>query len=219
MTEQDLNLVPGKEHYAAAYVHGGRLFSYAHQMDAVLEHEPKAVLEVGPGPGMVTAALRAIDIQVTTMDIQPELKPDVVASVTDLPFEDDSFDVSMCCQVLEHLPFDQFVPALTELARVSRKAVVISLPDCSPFFNVRVRVPKLFFYEGQWYCPKHTPEARKVRKLERAGHYWEIGYSETRLGEVRKNIDSVLHISRTWRVPEFFKHRFFELTRWDGPTR
>ena len=118
MPQQDLSRVPGQEHYTAKYVLGGRLFSYAHQMDAVLLHEPKTVLEVGPGPGMVTAALRAIGVQVTTVDIQAELKPDVVASVTDLPFEDNSFDVSMCCQVLEHLPFD-LPTTIEEALRVS----------------------------------------------------------------------------------------------------
>ncbi len=212
MSEQDLNLVPGKEHYAAKYVLGGRLFSYAHQMNAVLEREPRTVLEIGPGPGMVTAALRSIDIDVTTVDIQPELKPDVVASVTELPFADDSFDVSMCCQVLEHLPFDQFLPALKELGRVSRTAVVISLPDCTPHYTLHLRLPKFHRVTYNWSRRVSPSQNAKDAVYKRDGHYWEIGYPGTRLIDLRNILANHIHIDRSWRVPECPYHRFIVLT-------
>ena len=209
MSEQDTSLVPGKSHYAARYVRGGRLFSYAHQMNAVLEHEPKTVLEIGPGPGMVTAALRAIGIAVTTVDIQPELEPDVVASVTNLPFDDDLFDVAMCCQVLEHLPFDQFAPAMTELSRVSRQAVVISLPDCTPFYGLWTRLP-ILGVTGVAGSRNQDPGTEwKHRKFETDGHYWEIGYREVTL---RRLLDTLRNAGfadvKSWRVRENSYHRF-----------
>ena len=42
----------------------------------------------------------------------------------------------LCCQVLEHLAFDQLTPALTEIARVARIGGVISLPDVTPWLGV-----------------------------------------------------------------------------------
>jgi SAM-dependent methyltransferase len=210
MTEQDLNLVPGKAHYAVSYVRGGRLFSYAHQMNAVLEHEPHKVLEVGPGPGMVTAALRAIDIEVLTVDVQAELRPDVVASVTDLPFQDRAFDVAMCCQVLEHLPFDRFVPALKEMGRVSRKAVVISLPDCTPYYEIRLRLPKLRNIFWTRSRQRDRDIAYKARKYEDDGHYWEVGYPEATLAVVEQAISTAgLRLNRSWRFIDNTYHRFF----------
>ncbi len=119
--------VPGRSHYSLQYLRGGRVFSFAHQIDSVLAFEPRSVLEVGVGSGVVTAALRAAGIQVTTLDIQPELKPDLVGSVTDVPAPPDSFDVVLCCQVLEHLLFNQLSDALVELSRVSRQAVILIL--------------------------------------------------------------------------------------------
>ena len=46
--------------------------------------------------------------------------------VHDLPFEDDEFDVALCSETLEHV--SDFRSALTELLRVSRTAVVITVP-------------------------------------------------------------------------------------------
>ena len=63
--------VPGRQHYSRKYLEGGRIFSYAHQIETVLNFNPNHVLEVGMGTGMVAAALRAIGIRVTTLDIQP----------------------------------------------------------------------------------------------------------------------------------------------------
>ena len=51
------------------------------------------------------------------------------ADVRDLPFEDDSFDVVICAEVLEHLPGNDWRRAVRELDRVSRDVVIVSIPD------------------------------------------------------------------------------------------
>jgi len=121
--------VPGQEHYSRAY-YRGRVSSFAHQLSSVFGLEPESVLEVGPGPGIVTEAMRAARIRVITVDLQPELGPDIAASVVDMPVADSAVDVVLCCQVLEHLPFEQFSVALSEIRRVARHGLVMSLP-CS----------------------------------------------------------------------------------------
>ena len=73
------------------------------------------------GDGFVARILRDANVQVTTLDIQADLKPDVLGSVERIPLPDHSFDISICCQVLEHLPFDQFETCLKELHRVARR--------------------------------------------------------------------------------------------------
>src|SRR5439155_2642894 len=49
---------------------------------------------------------------------------------------DGAVDVALCGQVLEHLPWSDVPRALGELARVSRKGVVLTVPDVSPFAGV-----------------------------------------------------------------------------------
>jgi hypothetical protein len=46
------------------------------------------------------------------------------------------------------LPFEEFIPALKELRRVTRKALVLSLPDVSPYFYVKLCFPNQFSSTG-----------------------------------------------------------------------
>ncbi len=55
------------------------------------------------------------------------------ASVTDLPFPDNSFDLVLCSEVLEHL--DRPDLALSELLRVASGCVLISVPH-EPWFRM-----------------------------------------------------------------------------------
>lgn len=210
--KQDLSVVPGRAHYSRDYIRDGRLFSYAHQLRAVLAFEPVTVLEVGVGAGVVTAALRAMGIDVTTVDVQAELAPNVIASVTALPILDEQYDAAVCCQVLEHLPFDGFPAALQELRRITCKGLVLSLPDATPHYEVRLVLPKLPKFSWAGTRAKDPGEGWKSRKWESNGHYWEIGYKGSDLEAVRAVIGkSGWHIAQTWRVPEMPYHRFFEL--------
>lgn len=50
------------------------------------------------------------------------------ASVAELPFDDDHFDVVTCMEVLEHVPDDVFVRGIAELRRVCKHQLVMSVP-------------------------------------------------------------------------------------------
>ena len=193
------------------YISQARLHSYAHQLGAIIEAEPESVLEVGVGSGYVQQALTLLGYRVATLDIRPENEPDLLGSVAAIPAEDGSYDVVSCCQVLEHLPFDELGRSLTELARVARRRVVVSLPDVTRSVDVRVRLPRVGTRSWQLnagFRPVPMPADRS-----KIGHQWEIGYRGFPLGLVRRTMTDVgLTIERTWRVPENPYHRFFVLT-------
>lgn len=52
--------------------------------------------------------------------------PSFPADVHHLPFEDDAFDVTLCSETIEHV--EDLQKAVDELLRVSRKAVIITVP-------------------------------------------------------------------------------------------
>ncbi|MFK8025117.1 MAG: class I SAM-dependent methyltransferase [Ilumatobacter sp.] len=52
----------------------------------------------------------------------------VDASIVELPFDDDHFDVVTCMEVLEHVPDEVFLPGIAELRRVCRGQLVMSVP-------------------------------------------------------------------------------------------
>lgn len=98
---------------------------------------PKTVLEVGCGEGLlahhlVTAADRPARFHACDLSLDSVL-PDLdrliefrEASIYKLPYPDDSFDLVICCEVLEHL--ERPTQALAELRRVASRAVLISTP-------------------------------------------------------------------------------------------
>lgn len=212
MPKTDPTLIPGCEHYSADYIGDGRIFSYAHQVQVALRHKPGAVLEVGVGPGIVSAILRAADVRVVTLDVQHELGASVIASVLNTPFKDGSFDVALCCQVLEHLPFENFTPALRELNRVTRKGLVLSLPDVTRFNYLSLKLPRLgsLFWNIPFPWMSRLPDVEA--RLREMGHYWEIGYKDFKLARVVDGIEKAdWRVAATWRVVERPWHRFFHL--------
>jgi SAM-dependent methyltransferase len=50
--------------------------------------------------------------------------------IANLQFDDNSFDVVTCMEVLEHVPPEVFVAGLAELRRVCRGQLIMSLPFC-----------------------------------------------------------------------------------------
>ncbi len=189
------------------YLSPKRLASFGQQLAAVLELRPGNMLEVGKGPGLVSGALAAVGVKVVTLDLRPELKPDLVGSVLAIPSEDGAFDIAICCQVLEHLPFADFPRALGELRRVTRRALVLSVPDIRRHYFVRLRLP--LWKDSFWSC---SIPRRKKRGPKTPGHHWEIGFPGTSLDEVKKGIQaSGWRIRRSWRVTDFSWHHFFLL--------
>jgi SAM-dependent methyltransferase len=191
-------------HYVTAkYCNPGRFAGYGHQVREVLLTKPRSVLEIGPGNGTVTYVLRQAGLDVTTLDFDAGLEPDVVGSVLELPFEADSFDTVMCCQVLEHLPADDLLPALRELARVARMSVVMSLPDASPHFYLEACAPGLGRRRLRFSMPK-----RGAARFD-GQHYWEIGRGMSRADVRRAMAVAGLAVSKDFRVQEYRHHHFF----------
>ena len=193
------------------YLAGGRAVSFGHQIHAILSLDPDSVLEVGVGAGVVAASLRRVGLPVTTLDIDPALDPDILASVTGIPADAGSWSVASCCQVLEHLPFDRFGDALRELHRVTSRGLVLSLPVVTREFEVRLRLPRLG--SRRFAAPVPLPPRRiPADRMSVMGHHWEIGFA----GFPRARLEMVMgvigwEIERSWRVPELPWHRFYIL--------
>ena len=98
---------------------------------------PTRVLEVGAGEGLVARRMlsRYPDLAMTILDLpDPELAANwadlaaagVQGSVETLPFPDDSCDLVMAIEVMEHVPDPDL--AIREIARVSSSDVILSVP-------------------------------------------------------------------------------------------
>lgn len=202
---------PGQLYLSAEYNRLDRFAAYWTQINEVFSLKPHTVLEVGVGSQVVVDYLRRRQFQVVGVDLRTDAAPDVAGAVGHLPFCADAFHLVMACQLLEHLPFEQFEPILSDMARVSSRYIVISLPDAGRYLSVSLRA-------------SHTRTRRWLVDLSRllprggfkptAHHYWELGWREYPLARITSTIQRTgLQILRHYRVVERPYQHFFILQK------
>lgn len=109
----------------------------------------QAVLDVGCGNGIVAQRLKS-EFQVCGLDFSFVGIRDVVrsgiagiqGSLDALPFADGSFDLVMANEVLEHLGPNVYSRALREIARVSRRYVLVTVPNRDRLTFLREECPR-----------------------------------------------------------------------------
>jgi SAM-dependent methyltransferase len=116
---------------------------HATLLDKIADINPTTFLDAGCGEGFVADLImkRVPEVKLTGFDFNPhsvemaqKMNPAaefVTASIFDIPFPDKTFDLVGCFEVLEH----QTDPAsaLGELARVSSRSIILSVPH-EPYF-------------------------------------------------------------------------------------
>ena len=188
------------------YNYKSRWISYWHQIDEVLKLNPDKVLEIGVGNKTVSNYLKSLGLDLITIDIDGGLKPDVIGNVLKTPFQNNSFNVILCAEVLEHLPFSDFEKSLNEIKKVCGQYAIITLPYGGIDFSLIAYLPK----KGL-----KTILSVKIpfpRKFEFDGeHYWEIGKKGYSLNKIRKILSKYFVIGREFYPTENMWHYFFIL--------
>jgi SAM-dependent methyltransferase len=219
MSKSNRDYIPREDWYGNTYLGGQfvRLASYRQQLLYALAHRPRAVLLVGKGDGLVVDLLRQSGVKVVVLDLERTLRPDVLGTVEQLPFAPGAFDLCLCCQVLEHLPFERFGAVLAELRRVVRGRLVLSLPDVRRFVSLRFSLLGLRL-DWQASLPRWRCQAISRERLEELGHYWEIGFLGYDNPKVVQAVrQSGWRVLETRRVPDLPWHTFFHCAADGGP--
>ncbi len=206
---KQIELITKKDSYEfSKYSYPSRWGSYFYQLDSIFSLNPESVLEIGVGDRVIGSYIKNnTKVSYTCADVSSDLKPDVVASVTKLPFEDKSFDLTCAFEVLEHMPFEYFETALKELARVSKKYVIISLPHFGPSFQFLLKIPLLPKIEFSFKIPfakKHIFNGR---------HYWEIGKKGYSVSKILSTLENQFIIKSHFVPFENQYHHFFILEK------
>lgn len=178
-------------YFTMDYLSRGRWISYWYQLKEVTSlADVKSILEIGPGNKIVSRILSKIGYKVKIMDLDANANPDFVQDIRNLenvPLN--SFDLILCCQVLEHIPHADFCRALKNLQNLSKRYLIISLPYTSrgtfkPYLKLKV-IP--FLKPVSWirifniFPQQHSFHGQ---------HYWEIGKRGYKLKKILEDISN-----------------------------
>lgn len=116
---------------------------YSSLISLIKPLSPKTILDAGCGEGFTMSKLaefgvgkqiEGVEYSKDAITLGKKFFPNLVikqGSVYELPYEDNSFDLIVCTEVLEHLEDPK--KAIKEMLRVSKKYLVISVPN-EPLF-------------------------------------------------------------------------------------
>lgn len=93
----------------------------------------KTIIDIGCGNGIITNEL-VKQWDVVGLDFSEEalkyLNCKIVkASATDIPLDNNSFDLVLCSEMLEHLIDEDLKKAINEIKRLSKKYLIITVPN------------------------------------------------------------------------------------------
>ena len=139
-------------------------------MEGLVTPGPDRILELGVGSGFAANYGRSRGFDVTTLDIDDEKKPDIVANVVTYDFER-NYDHLMAFEILEHIPYDQFERIIRKIPEFINDYAFISLPrNERVVFNLNLRLPKFRPVSYEWRILK--------KKITCEAHHWELDYGE-----------------------------------------
>lgn len=113
-----------------------------HLREHLSSHPTKFSLEIGCGWGRFSRVINQYSERHVGVDINPEAvhiaekhlpSTHNIASATQLPFSDDSFDTIVSWTVLQHLPHQHFEAALKEIRRVASDESMIVLCEATRY--------------------------------------------------------------------------------------
>ncbi len=121
----------------------------------------KSILDVGCGDGRIIESLsssyRAVGVDYAFSSIVRVQAMGVQGSSGMLPFRNKSFDLVLCCEVLEHMEDKLFLDTIKELIRVSRQHVLISVPYKENLRRLLTKCPKCEYVFHIWgHCRSFT---------------------------------------------------------------
>lgn len=164
-----------ERYFDQEYFSQKQLNSFSHQINYIYGMRPTTAIEIGIGNGFVSTFLKNAGYSIITADINPELKPDICAPLSEVKkYVSAEVDLVICCEVLEHMQFEEFDENLDRLKELGAR-LFLTLPNSHRTWGVTLAfsLPKIGYklVDLNFRFPfKH--------KLENSSHFWEIGHTD-----------------------------------------
>lgn len=198
-----------KDYNLTSYDDKGRFLSYYYQVKFLTGLNPESILEIGVGNKTLVNYLRQHNFKIHSCDIDKNLNPDYVGDIRNLPFKDNEFDVVCAFQIIEHIPWEDVPKALSELRRVSKKHVIISIPFTAVTVDMVFKSSIFMHLFGTWTFNflinlEFITRKWKYDKV----HYWEMGKKNYPRKMVRKLIKQYFNVLKEEKVELSYQYFF-----------
>jgi len=201
------------------YVSLDRFNTYWFQINEVLNLEPKSVAEIGVGTGVVKYLVEGFGVPVTTIDINENLKPDVVAPITAAAaaLNGKTFDLVLCSRVFHHIPFADVEAAIKNIWQLTHKhaVLVLAAEDFRLYAALRLTSKRERFFS----IPIPLFVKRMLISALRASseyyyNIWKVGSAKhTRKANIDALISMKFSIIKSYPVPKNHGHIIYVLEK------
>jgi len=171
----------------------------------LLPEDVQSILDVGCGDGLITNALpeniRVVGFDVGEASLSHIKRETMIGTATALPYKDGEFDLVMANDVIEHIPDGDYQKVLSEIQRVAKRFIIITVPFMENLNSARTFCTKC----GTTYHVNHHQRAYGVTEMPglfRKG--WLpctivfSGASTNPLEIVQREIKGMLGLPSTW---------------------
>lgn len=144
----------------------------------------KLIADIGSGSHTSMPHLYQ-DNTVVRFDMDESCKPDFVCDVRNIPEEDNVFDIAVASHVLEHLKWDDVIPALQEWVRILKVGgeLTVKVPNLQ-FAAQKILEDNNYTFDARW---KHPYEMLMVYgSQDGVGMYHHSGFTPNVLKEYVK---------------------------------
>ena len=191
------------------YLSDMRIKAYIEQYKYIKDNDN--ILEVGKGSGVFGDIAGKI-ASYKSIDIDSSTNSDFVADITkweEIKDYRDCFNIIFCCQVLEHMPFEDAKKALCNLIKLNAEKLVVSIPDNRRAVKLKLKVPKIDL--------EHVltvPFSGKNKNINNNKvHFWEIWHkNEKEVIRIFKNSERYL-LKKHYRLYDRPYQHFFILDK------
>jgi hypothetical protein len=200
--------IDANRYFQDEYLGISRFLSYREQIVSVVDLKGVTTIgEIGKGNGLTSSILKQFGYDVTTIDFDPNVMPDVECSVLELKRAvTKKFNAVLCFEVLEHLQFDDFENALENLGFISDRYLILSLPYVGITIKAHLYVAK--YGEREIEFTKRVPLFWKSHVFN-GQHYWEVGKKGFSRDRIRRIIANHFDIKKEWLHPYNHAQLFF----------
>ncbi len=132
----------------------------------ILPPNVTSILDVGCGNGVITNILpkniRVVGVDLSQSAIAHVQRETHLGSITELPFNEHSFDLVMANDIIEHLSELELEIALKELERVSSQYIILTVPFLEDLNQASVKC----LHCGKFYHVNHHQRSFDLKKIQ-----------------------------------------------------